>query len=74
MSDREKMYQLLDIVPDSKISYIIGFIQGLTVEERETPNAEALAAFQESDEILKNGTGQRFDGSTEDFFKMILEE
>ena len=74
MSEREKMYQLLDIVPDNKISYIIGFIQGLTVEEREIPNADTLEAFEEGDEILKNGTGQRFNGATEDFFKMLLEE
>lgn len=35
MSERERMYQLLDSVPDNKIAYIIGYIQGLTAEKRE---------------------------------------
>ncbi len=48
MSDRERVYQLLDSVPDNKISYIIGYIQGLTVREQDEPNAETLAAFAES--------------------------
>lgn len=75
MSDREKVFQLLDYVPDEKMSYIIGFIQGLTITENlEIPNTETLEAIMEGDEILENGTGQRFEGSTEDFFNMILEE
>ncbi len=75
MSDREKVFQLLDYVPDDKMSYIIGFIQGLTITENlEIPNAETLEAIKEGDEMLENGTGQRFTGSTEDFLKMILEE
>lgn len=57
MSDREKVYQLLDIVPDDKMAYIIGFIQGLTITEKiEKPNAETLAAMQE----LENGGGECF--------------
>lgn len=57
MSDREKIYQLLDIVPDDKMAYIIGFIQGLTITEKiEKPNAETLAAMQE----LENGGGECF--------------
>lgn len=44
MSEREKVYQLLDTVPDSKISYLIGYIQGLTVENKEMPNSDTLAA------------------------------
>lgn len=56
MSEREKMYQLLDTVPDSKISYVIGYIQGLTAEEHDEPNAETIAAMQE----LENG-GECFD-------------
>lgn len=57
MSDRERMYQLLDTVPDSKIAYIIGYIQGLTVKEQDRPNAETIAAMQE----LEDGGGECFD-------------
>ena len=37
MSERERVYQLLDTVPDSKISYLIGYIQGLTIDNEEIP-------------------------------------
>lgn len=74
MSDREKIYQLLDIVPDDKIAYIVGYIQGLTTEYSEGPNEETVIAIKEGDDILENGTGQRFEGSSKDFFEMILEE
>ena len=77
MSDREKAVQLLNAIPDYKIGYIVsylqGYVQGMTDGE-EIPNAETLEAIKEGDELLENGTGQRFEGSTEDFFKMILEE
>jgi hypothetical protein len=74
MSEREKLYQLLDTVPDTKISYIIGYIQGLTTEDNDLPNEETIEAMKESDEIIRNGSGQRFAGSTADFLKMMLEE
>ena len=61
MSDRERMYQLLDTVPDDKIAYIIGYIQGLTIEKSEIPNKETLEAFAEVDEMKRTGSGQRFD-------------
>ena len=74
MSEREQLYQLLDTVPDAKIAYIIGFVQNLAIENQEIPNKETLDAFKEVDEMRKNGTGEHFEGSTEDFFKMLLEE
>ena len=60
MSDRERMYQLLDTVPDNNIAYIIGYIQRLTVEKSEEPNSDTLAAFAEVDEMKRTGSGQRF--------------
>lgn len=67
MSERERVYQLLDTVPDSKISYLIGYIQGLTVEDEEIPNADTLAAFKEGDAMLANGTGKRYTNTAELF-------
>ena len=32
MSERDRAQQLLDSVPDNKIAYVIGYIQGLTAE------------------------------------------
>ncbi len=67
MSERERVYQLLDTLPDSKISYLIGYIQGLTVENEEIPNSDTLAAFKEGDEMLTNGTGKRYTNTTDLF-------
>lgn len=74
MSDRERMYQLLDTVPDNKIAYIIGYIQGLTTEVHDNPNAETLESFAELEEIRRTGNGQHFNGSTQDFLEMLLED
>lgn len=60
MNDRERMYQLLDTVPDDKIAYIIGYIQGLTVEKDEEPNKKTLAAFAEIDEMKRTGVCRQF--------------
>lgn len=56
MSDREKLYQLLDTVPDTKIAYLIGYIQGITTESVDVPNDETLAAMKE----LEDGGGESF--------------
>lgn len=60
MSERERAIQLLEDLPDNKIAYVIGYIQGLTMEKENEPNEETIAAFEEGDEMLANGTGKRF--------------
>lgn len=35
MSDREKVIQLLDKVPDYKIGYVLAYVQGITADEDE---------------------------------------
>lgn len=57
MSDREKVYQLLDIVPEYKIGYVVAYLQGMTEGEGVKPNAETLAAMKE----LEDGGGECFD-------------
>ena len=51
MSDREKAIQLLESLPDNKIAYVIGYIQGLTAEQNEIeevePDEQDLAIFEE---------------------------
>ena len=66
MSDRERAMQLLDAVPDYKIGYVVAYLQGVTAGEDE-PNAETLAAFDEGDKMLTDGTGQRYT-NTKDLF------
>ena len=74
MSERERLYQLLDTVPDTKIAYLIGYIQGMTLDGGETPNDETIMAIKEADDMVANGTGQQFEGFAKDFVNMLLEE
>ncbi|MBD5082321.1 MAG: hypothetical protein HDT44_11245 [Ruminococcaceae bacterium] len=77
MSEREMAVQLLDSIPDYKlgcvVSYLQGYLQGMSMDE-EIPNDETLEAFAESDEMLRDGTGMRFEGSAEELFKILLED
>ncbi len=73
MSNREKAVQLLNVIDDEKMIYVVGILENLT-GFADIPNNETIEAIKEGDEMLKNGTGQRFTGSTEDFFDMLLEE
>ncbi|HIY60638.1 MAG TPA: hypothetical protein H9831_08185 [Candidatus Eisenbergiella pullistercoris] len=40
MSDRERAMQLLESLPDNKIAYVIGYIQGLAVDRGEAEETE----------------------------------
>jgi len=44
MSNRELAKNLIDQIPESKLFYIIAYLQGAAVPD-ETPNAETLEAF-----------------------------
>ena len=59
MSNKERAIQLLDQIPESKMYYVIGFLEGVAVPD-EIPNSETLAAFAEVDEMKQTGAGQRF--------------
>ncbi len=68
MSNRELAKSLIDKIPESRLFYVISFLQGASVPD-ETPNAETLAAFAE----LDNGGGNLFSGSTSELFQELLE-
>ena len=71
MSNREYAHTLLDRIPESRLAYIVYYLEGAAVpDEAETPNAETQEAFEE----LDNGGGEHFTGSTEEHFKKILSE
>lgn len=73
MSNREKAVNLLNVIDDDKMVYVVGILENLA-GFIDIPNAITVAAIQEGDEMLVNGSGQRFEGSTEDFFTRLLEE
>ena len=69
MSNREFAKSLIDQIPESRLFYVISYLQGAAVPD-ETPNAETLAAFAE----LDNGGGHSFSGTTEELFAELMEE
>ena len=69
MSNRDFAKSLIDNIPESRLFYVISYLQGAAVPD-ETPNAETLAAFAEMD----NGGGFTFNGNTSQLFTELLEE
>ena len=71
MSSKEIAKGLIDQIPETKMFYVLTFLQGAAVPE-EIPNADTLEAIEE----LKNGGGTRYPGSmsTKDVFAAVLAE
>lgn len=69
MSNREFAKSLIDQIPESKLFYVISYLQGAAIPE-EVPNIETLESMTE----LENGGGIRFTGSTEDLFAELARE
>ena len=64
MSGKERAIQLLDNIPESKMYYIVSFLEGAAIPDEE-PNKETIEAMKECDEMIKSGTGQKFDNLDE---------
>lgn len=69
MSYKEMAKLLIDQIPESKMFYIVAYLQGAAIPE-EMPNAETIEGINE----LENGGGTLFSGSTEDLFAELMEE
>ena len=52
----------------------LGEMSGLDLYPDFKPNATTTAAMAETDEMIRTGSGQHFEGSTEELFSRILEE
>ena len=61
MSYKELAKNLIDQIPDSKMYYIVAYLQGAAVPD-EIPNAETMEAITEVEEMIKAGRGQHFHG------------
>ena len=69
MSYKELAKNLIDQIPDSKMYYIVAYLQGAAVPE-DIPNTETIASMKE----LESGGGILFTGSTEALFTELMEE
>lgn len=75
MSNREYAHTLLDRIPESRLAYIVYYLEGAAVpDEAETPNVETMEAIHEVNRMVKDGTGEHFTGSTADFLDQLLAE
>lgn len=72
MSNRDFAKSLIDRIPESKLLYIIAYLQGAAVPD-ENPNAETLEAMEEVNSMIESGKGERYTGNTADFLRMIAE-
>ena len=73
MSSYELAKILIDQIPESKMFYVLSYLQGVVVTD-EQPNAETLAAMAEVQEMIKCGGGQHFTGSSADFLAGLLQD
>lgn len=73
MSYKELAKNLIDQIPDSKMYYIVAYLQGAAIPE-EIPNTETMEALEEVEEMIKTGSGQHFQGTAEDFTDILLSE
>ena len=69
MSERDYAKTLIDRIPESKLYYVIAYLQGAATPD-ETPNADTIASFEE----LQNEGGHKFSGSTEALFAELMED
>lgn len=69
MSNKELAKSLIDKIPESRMFYVLSYLQGAAVPD-ETPNADSLEAFAE----LDNGGGHSFCGTTEQLFAELTED
>ncbi|MCD7743989.1 MAG: hypothetical protein LUI13_01640 [Lachnospiraceae bacterium] len=73
MSNRDYAKSLIDQIPETRLIYVVSYLQGAAIPD-ETPNAETLEAIAEVDDMIHVGAGEHFSGSTEDFLASLLED
>lgn len=80
MSYKELAKNMIDRLPDDKMIFIINMLEGLgemsglDIYPAFEPNAETIAAMAETDEMIRTGSGQHFEGPTSELFAQVLEE
>mgnify|MGYP001120356861 CR=1 FL=1 len=78
MSNRELAKSLIDQIPESKLVFIINILEnigemsGLDLYPDFKPNAATIAAMAETDEMIRTGSGQHFQGTAEEFTALLL--
>lgn len=80
MSYQEIAKNMIDHLPEDKLIFVINILEnigemsGLDIYPDFKPNATTIAAMAETDEMIRSGSGQHFEGATEELFAQILVE
>lgn len=80
MSYQEIAKSMIDCLPEDQMVFVINMLEGLgemfglDIYPDFKPNAATTAAMKETDEMIRTGSGQHFEGATEELFSQILEE
>ena len=73
MSNRELAKNLIDQISETKLIYVISYLQGAALSD-EMPNRDTIDAMNEVQAMIDDGSGEHFGGTTADFFAMLAEE
>ena len=80
MSYQEIAKNMIDRLPEDKLIFVINILEnigemsGVDIYPDFQPNETTIAAMAETDEMIRTGSGQHFEGKTEELFAQILEE
>ncbi len=80
MSYQEIAKNMIDLLPEDKMIFVINILQnigeisGINIYPEFEPNTETIEAMAETDEMIRTGSGQHFQGTAEEFNNMLLSE
>ena len=80
MSYQEIAKNMIDRLPEDKLIFVINILEnigemsGVDIYPDFQPNETPIATMAETDDMIRTGSGQHFEGTTEELFAQILEE
>ena len=78
MSYQEIAKDMIDKLPADKMIYVINILEnigemyGINLYPDYEPNKETIEAIEEINNMIKEGTGEHFEGKTADFLNGLL--
>lgn len=73
MNNREPAKKLIDQISEEKLADILPYLQDMAGSDK-MPNGDTMEAMNEVHEMITNGKGEHFKGSTAEFINMLTKE
>lgn len=73
MSNKEIAIDIINQIPEYKLVYVVDVLKDFLSDNKEL-NKDTIDAIEETTDMQENGKGQHYEGSTKDFFKMLMNE